>query len=287
MLVCAAVFVALAPFATRKLAPVPAFIPIYESALVITDLITAVLLFGQYRILRLQALLVLGCGYLFTAIMASAHALTFPGLFSMTGLLGAGPQSTAWLYMLWHSGFPLFVLGYVLLMQAPAATARVPAFAWPAATLLLCAALILLATAGQTLLPAIMIGNAYSPAMRVTVGSVWMFSLLALLALWRRRPWTILDLWLMVVSVVWLFDIALSALLNAGRYDLGFYAGRIFGLLACSLVLMELLLENGVLYARLFQAYQADRLQSTALAAARDEAQAASAAKSMFLANMS
>ena len=49
----------------------------------------------------------------------------------------------------------------------------------------------------------------------------------------------------MVVMCAWLFDIALSAVLNAGRFDLGFYAGRIYGLLAASFVLRVLLLENG------------------------------------------
>src|SRR2546426_8771740 len=49
----------------------------------------------------------------------------------------------------------------------------------------------------------------------------------------------------MVVMCAWLFDIALAAVFNAGRFDLGFYAGRIYGLLAASFVLMVLLLENG------------------------------------------
>src|SRR5260221_4177769 len=110
-----AVFLAAAPFAKLPLAQVPAFIPIYESALVINDLITAILLFGQFGILRSRALLVLASGYLLTAFMAVAHALTFPGLFSPTGLLGAGPQSTAWLYMFLHGGFPLLVIAYALL----------------------------------------------------------------------------------------------------------------------------------------------------------------------------
>src|SRR5439155_2123808 len=79
LIVSLLVFAALAPFAQVQLAPVPAFIPIYESALVILDLMTAVLLFGQYRIARTDALLVLGAGYLFTALMAVGHALTFPG----------------------------------------------------------------------------------------------------------------------------------------------------------------------------------------------------------------
>ena len=47
--------------------------------------------------------------------MIVPHALTFPGLFAPTGLLGAGPQTTAWLYMVWHGGFPLLVISYALL----------------------------------------------------------------------------------------------------------------------------------------------------------------------------
>src|ERR1700737_3107354 len=35
--------------------------------------------------------------------------LTFPGIFTPGGLLGAGlQQSTHWLYILWHAGFPMF-----------------------------------------------------------------------------------------------------------------------------------------------------------------------------------
>jgi len=280
-----AAFAALLPFAKLKLAPVPAFIPIYESALVLTDLITAVLLFGQYRILRSQALIVLGCGYLFTAVLASAHALSFPGLFSATGLLGASTQTTAWLYMVWHGGFPLFVLGYAALKTRPGIAA--PPLAWPAATLATAGALIALTTLGHDSLPLLLVGGKYTTAYLVTVGGIWIFSLAALLRLWRQRPRTVLDLWLMVVCLAWLFDIALSAMLNAARFDLGFYAGRIYGLVACSVVLLELLLENSTLYARLFKAYEADHRLNEALAAARDQAQAANAAKSLFLASMS
>ena len=288
LLVSAVVFAGLVPFAQRQLAPVPAFIPIYESALVVNDLITAVLLFGQYRILHSRALLVLGSGYLFTALIAAGHALTFPGLFAPGGLLGAGPQSTAWIYMFWHAGFPVFVLAYAAMPREPAEPHRGWAFGVPAFTVLLSVALVALATAGQGLLPAIMAGNRYTPAMLGTVGSVWLFSLVALGVLWwHRRPHTVIDLWLMVVLCAWLFDIALSAMLNAGRYDLGFYAGRIYGLLACSVVLFELLLENSLLYARLAESHEAERRRSVELAMARDEAQAANAAKSLFLASMS
>src|SRR5512141_3251864 len=118
VLVSIAIFSIAAPFATLPLAQVPAFIPAYEAALVINDLITAVLLFGQFNILRSRALFVLASGYLFTASIAFVHALTFPGLLAPTGLLGAGPQSTVWIFTFWHGGFPLFVIAYALLVDA-------------------------------------------------------------------------------------------------------------------------------------------------------------------------
>ncbi|HET6319691.1 MAG TPA: MASE4 domain-containing protein, partial [Chloroflexota bacterium] len=265
-------FAALAPFAQRPLAPVWGFIPVYEAALVVNDLVTAVLLFGQFRINRALSLAVLACGYLFTALLAIAHALTFPGLFAAGGLLGAGPQSTAWLYMLWHAGFPLFVVAYACLKGS--ARDR-PARHWlwmPAVTVLAAVACVLLPTAGQQMLPAIMRGNHYTPALIFVVGSVWAVSLVALIVLLRRGLRSVLDLWLAVVLCAWLADIALSAVLNAGRFDLGFYAGRIYGLLAASFVLFELLLENGRLYAQLVQAHASEKQRAEELRLARDEA---------------
>ena len=259
-----AIFLAAAPFAKLPLAQVPAFIPIYESALAINDLVTAVLLFGQFAFLRTRSLYLLACGYLFTAFIAVAHALTFPGLFSPVGLLGAGPQSTAWLYMFWHAGFPLVVIAYARMKgEEPAAGPRAgtgaAVFSGVAAVLVAVLGLTLLATAGAGVLPAIMQGNRYTPVMIAVVSSVWALSLVALVVLWHKRPHSVLDLWLMVVMCAWIFDIALSAVLNAGRFDLGFYAGRIYGLLAASFVLIVLLLENSRLYARLVEAHESER----------------------------
>jgi hypothetical protein len=121
------IFLAIAPFARVPLPPVNAFIPVYQTALITNDLITAVLLLGQYRFLRSRALLVLGAGYLFCACMAVAHGLSFPGLFAPGGVLGAGPQTTAWLYFLWHGGFPLFVFAYVELKDRAPGEAASPA----------------------------------------------------------------------------------------------------------------------------------------------------------------
>jgi diguanylate cyclase (GGDEF)-like protein len=269
VLASALIFLAAAPFARLPLAPVPAFIPIYESALVINDLVTAVFLFGQIYISRSRALLMLACGYVFTAAMTVAHALSFPGLFSPTGL-GAGPQSTAWLYMFWHGGFPLLVIAYALGRDDAGENARQRGgggiiLASAAAVLAAACGLALLATAGHDALPVIMSGNNTTPALIVVVSVVWALTLLALLVLSWRRPYSVLDLWLMVVMMAWLFDIALSAVLNAARFDLGFYVGRIYGLLATAFVLVVLLLENSRLYVRLIDAHASERAKAAAL----------------------
>ncbi len=267
----------------------PAFIPIYQSALVVCDLITAVLLFGQFSFLRSRALFVIASGYLFTAFMTVLHTMTFPGLFSPTGLLGAGPQSTAWLYTFWHAGFPLFVIAYAFLKdEGPDAIGTggllhghpgAAILSGGAAVIAIVCGLTLLATAGHELLPAIIQGNRTTFQGHSILSGGWVLSLFALAALWWRRPRTVLDLWLIVVMCSWLFEIALSAILNGGRYDLGFYVGRVYGLLSAAFLLIVLLIENGRHYARLVHMSELENTTSAAEAANR--------AKSDFLSSMS
>src|SRR4029078_10655827 len=104
-----------APFAGTPLPRFAGFIPFLNATILVTDLITAVLLFAQFSICRSRALLVLANGYLFNALIVIPHALTFPGAFSPTGLLGAGLQSTAWLWVFWHLGFTVALLCYAVM----------------------------------------------------------------------------------------------------------------------------------------------------------------------------
>lgn len=252
-------FLAIAPFAKTQLAGSEAFVAAYQSSLLILDLTTVALLISQFSSFNSRALLALAGGYLFTASMTVAHTLTFPGLFSPAGLLDADPQSTAWLYMFWHGGFPLFVIAYALIKRwdsrplQPATHLLIPVSVAAAVVMAIVLGLTLLATRGVSILPAIMAENHYTPSMAAVVSSVWLLSLIALVTLWVHKPHSVLDLWLMVTMCAWLIDIALSAVLNQGRFDLGFYSGRIFGLFAASFILLVLLTESGMLYKKLVQ----------------------------------
>ncbi len=252
--ISAILFAIAVPFAGMPLAPIPAFVASYQSALAVNDLITAVLLYSQFAILRSRALLLLASGYLFTAGAAVVHALTFPGLFAPGGLFNAGSQTTVWLYMVWHGVFPLLVLGYALLKSENGRIRSTTSSAILACVLavgLALAAFTWIVTAQHDLLPILLSGGRYTPVMIGVVSTVWCLSLGALIVLWFRRPHSVIDIWLMVVMCAWLFDIALSAILNVARFDLGFYAGRIYGLCAASFVLAVLLVDNVGLQAQL------------------------------------
>jgi signal transduction histidine kinase/DNA-binding response OmpR family regulator len=301
------VFAVAAPHARVPLARQPAFLPAYQAALVVNEAITAVMLLGQYRMLGAPSLLVLACGYLFSVLMGVLHALSFPGLFAPGGLLGAGPQTTAWLYFLWHGGFPLFVIGYALLgdeggLASPEDRRPLRRIAaGMAAVSVLVGALVLLTTAGHWMLPPLMAGDADAPAKMEVAAVTWAIGLVALVAVWRRQPRSVLGMWLMVVVLVWLLDTALAAVFNHSRYDAGWYVGRAFGLIASGCVLVVLLLESARLYAKLAVSVAGERQKAAELRSLSEQLQSAndrqaeqnqrlaeaSRLKSEFLANMS
>src|SRR5436309_26552 len=49
-------------------------------------------------------------GALYSAAIVLAQLLSFPGIFAHEPLLGAGPDTTIWLWVFWHIGLPLSAL---------------------------------------------------------------------------------------------------------------------------------------------------------------------------------
>ena len=270
LVLLAAFFITAGPLASVQLARIDAFIPAYATAMFVNNSITAVLLFAQFSILRSRALLVIASGYLFTAFVVIPWVLTFPGVFAPAGLLGAGLQSAVWLYTLWHAAFPIFVIGYALLKDADPtkqlwrgpvdvaillSVAATAAIVWAAA---------LFVTVGHELLPPILLDAVHLSALWAYMGvSTALLSVLAVVVLWTRRR-SVLDLWLMVVMFAYVIEIWLVSLPDAARFSIGWYVGRIFGVLSGSLVLVVLLYEITTLYARLLRAVLAQRREREA-----------------------
>ena len=257
--VVAVLLVAFGITATWRAAPMPqldAFIPCIETTIFVTDLITAALLFSQFSIIRSRALLVLASGYLFTALIVVPHMLTFPGAFSPTGLLGAGLQSTGWLYVSWHFGFPVALGVYAWLRDKESANSmqvstRLAIGCSVAITVCVVCGLTLLATTGEELLPRLFLDRTHvAPLERDILGLNLLVITFVLALLWTRRR-SLLDQWLLVVACAWTLELAMTGLLSPTRFSLGWYAGRTFSVITATVVLIVILSEMTKLYARL------------------------------------
>jgi signal transduction histidine kinase len=259
-----AVFLATLPFARIRSVSFPGFVLIQKTLMLVSELITAALLFGQYSIGRTRALNILAGGYLFSALIVVPHALTFPQVLSETGLLGAGPQSAAWLYIVAHAVLPVTIIAFAARREdhsgrddprggaalSVAGTCLVVAGAVVAASMIV--------TLGHRWLPPLMEGSSFTSVSRVVVGADLCFPLVALLMLARRRPLSLLALWLMVVMFAWLCTITLGAFVSRGRFDIGWYVASVFDWLTSIFVLLMLISETVSLYARQMRAAEVE-----------------------------
>jgi signal transduction histidine kinase len=169
----------------------------------------------------------------------------------------------SWLYTLWHAGFPIFVIAYALLKDAEPARGLRQLAAIPAilSSVGITAAAISAATyflvAHQGRLPSFMIDRVnFSGLWYYAASIIALLTALAITSLWVRRK-SLLDLWLMVVMLVFMTEVLISSFPVSARFSLGWYAGRICSLLSGSLILFVLLYEITMVYARLIGALRA------------------------------
>ncbi len=265
-----ALYLVLGPFGGMQLGVVHSFVAVYATGMFMTDAITAILLYAQFSILRSRAILVIASGYLFTAFLIVPYTLAFPGVLSTDGVIG-GLQTTAQLYLLWHCGFPLFVIGYALLKdedpgkrvsQPDVRLAIVRSVAWTAAVAM---AATFLCTAGEALLPRIMLDpDRFVPEWPYVVGApVGLLCGCALVVLWLRRR-SILDLFLMVVLCAYFAEIPPHYYPAPERFSTGWYAVRVTGFLSSITVLVVLLYEITALYGGLLAAVVGQRREREA-----------------------
>jgi signal transduction histidine kinase len=157
----------------------------------------------------------------------------------------------------------MFVIAYALLKdadpakrlwQGSAGAAILSSVAMTAAVV--CVATFLV-TAYDPLLPPLMLDTIRLPAWYYAAGSMMLLSVVALIVLWVRWR-SVLDLWLMVVMCAYVIEISFP------RFSVGWYAGRIFGVISGSLILFVLLYEITTLYARLVHAVSAQHREREA-----------------------
>ena len=269
-----ALYLVTGPFGGIQLGVIHSFVAVYTTGMFVTDSITAILLYAQFSILRSRAILVIASGYLFTAFLIVPYVLAFPGVLAPNGVVG-GLQTTAHLYLLWHCGFPLFVIGYALskdedpsrrfsqgevrsaILRSVALTA-----AGAAAASICCAYRAKRRRSVAAHHARSSIASCRS-GLTSSAAPIAALCTLALVVLWFRRR-SILDLFLMVVLCAYLIEIPPHYYPVTGRFSTGWYAVRVTSLLSSSIVLVVLLYEITALYGALLGAVLRQRREREA-----------------------
>jgi signal transduction histidine kinase len=251
---------AISPFASIQLSQADAFIPVLQTSVSIADLITAALLFAQYSIQSQHALLALASGYVFSASFAFLQTLAFPGGYAPNGLIGDGPNTPAWIYVLWHISFPAAILVYALSkdtirVDRPPARSILAIILTVAGVLATVALLTWIVATKTEYLPSFFINDV---KLQTRLGNyvnfaLWLWGAITLIVLLFRCR-TILDLWLVVTLLAYMPNFLVAIVGSSIRFTVGWYAARCFVLAASFILLCVLLTETMRLYSRLASA---------------------------------
>jgi hypothetical protein len=261
MLLILLIFAIAAPRATLILPAVDPFMPMCALTVFTTASIGTFLLAAQFTATRQPVLGALGGAYAFTALAVALQLLTFPGVFTPTGLLGAGPHSSAWMWVFWHGGFPFFVILSVLtryrFAQAPIGTTDVGRCAWLliGGPIVIGVALCVIAIYGN-LPPPLDSANRISVFPNGTTALVtWSLNIAAIImVLLTGRLRAVLDQWLLIAVLACFADTTLN-LLSSARFSVGWYIARVFSMCAPGVLVCLLVWEVSLLYRRLLDAH--------------------------------
>jgi len=250
---------AVAPYSSLIFVRIPGYLPAIQGMMGIAYLLTAILLYSQFSVTRSRAVLVLASGYAFTALIIVYRISTYPSLLLSTGIIGplnAVPQAPAWLYIIWHLGFPVAASGYIVTKSEGYGK---DAVRWPAANAIFLSSIIIVGlvlalawavTAWSNRLPDLVLYESrLSPLARYILGAELSIVVSTMLLL-RARQTSVLDQWLMVSLGSMAAGLALECFVAPDRYSLGSYANALYGLISSLAVLAALHAEVARAYSR-------------------------------------
>ena len=236
---------------------IDAFVPTIDAVMFVGELIIATLLYAQASVFRSRALTVLASGYVVAALLLVPHALTFPGAFAPNGLLGAGINTTGWIALIRRTAFPIAIILYAYLKRADSAAPPGPErpaariFVGLFVAIVLAAAVTILATIGQALLPPLFLNRSdviFSSLLIVNLATIALSMTGMAMLFWQRK--SVLDTWLLVALTGWLVQSLLNLPIHA-RFTLGFYCLFVLMMVSDLVVMLALIAESNRLYARL------------------------------------
>src|SRR5690348_1083898 len=101
------------PLSNIQFRQVDAALPVIQTMISVTCLMTTALLFAQYSIQPDRGLLIVAAGYNCWGIFAFLQTFALPLQYMPSGVIGDGLNSAVWVFWLWHICLPVSVLGYI------------------------------------------------------------------------------------------------------------------------------------------------------------------------------
>jgi diguanylate cyclase (GGDEF)-like protein len=230
-------------FGRQPVGNIPAFLPTLVSAIIVTELLSAYVFLGQFPATPLPRLLFLGTAYLLSGSLAIPYLLTFPKVYSPSGLFGANEQTAVYLWLSWHAGFPALIAisayfhdrrRYFKFFASHANWAICAAFtACGAAAVFLPYVLIRF----QQFVPVLVTDGTFSAtAKQIVIPTICFLDALAVGCLLRhRKPYSATTAWLFVALTASALDTAMG--LSFARYSYVWYVGKMFSMVSSSVVL--------------------------------------------------
>jgi len=265
-IVVVAMVVAVLPLADLQLPAQPSFVPVMLAVVCCFDVLSVVLLVAQFRDTGELRALALSWAYAFSLVVLLGWAAAFPGVLGTPGPLGAVPSTAPWLWVAWHTAFPVMVAAALLpwrrgpLTLVPAARRRALCRVTVAAAAGTGALVVALLVALDDVLPVIIHGTDTSEMTRVA-GPVMLPVVLLATAVSCAVAWRggALERWAALAVTASLADVVLT-LFSFHRFSLGWYAGRSMTVVSAGVVLVVLLREFGTVKRRLAQ--EGERLRA-------------------------
>jgi PAS domain S-box-containing protein len=240
---------AVEPEASTQLHAQTTFIPIMLALVGCFSVLSIVLLVGQFRDTGGPRALALAAAYVFSLMTLLGWAAAFPGVFGRIGTIGAVPSTAPWLWVIWHTGFPVLLAVALLPLPRTLSSCVVPRRRTPLAW-----ATVLGTVAGSSLLvagvvvhaarlPVVIHGVDTSEMTRIAgpvmLPVVFLATVLTVLGACRRSgP----ERWAGLAAAASLGDVVLT-LFSHYRFSLGWYTGRTLTIVASGVVLVAFLAE--------------------------------------------
>ena len=249
--------VALTPFANFPLPSVPGYMTAFGTAMIVTNMLLAALLFNRGAAERSADTVKLGSAYLFVATIFLPLMAVFPGAFVPGSIIGE-PVSPVWIWCFWHGGFAALILRYAMGIHRKAA-GRPERRAWPtrefAGVMIAIVGFACVATLGLPWLPALLVNGKtfFEGPMQGIAWGVLAINVVALYSVMQIREKTSEQLWLAVGMIAACMDVWLT-FHGTNRFSMGWYMAKVGSLFTSIVVLMSLYVDLTYLYRRVRQA---------------------------------